>query len=182
MQSAMGEFYQVHQLLSIRRGLLCTRHYHGQKPLCRPSRAVRIRSSDLSGTKNLHPCFPTTSEIRLVLRQLLDCPPERKLKKLYLEGKVLELLSLFCDEVTGKPKSDKEISKEDHRCLIKARDLIDKNFLHPLTIPQIAQQCFLSETKLSRASKPASTAPYMNILLKSAWKWPTNFCRPGSTK
>lgn len=97
--------------------------------------------------------FPTTSEIRLVLRQLLDCPPERKLKKLYLEGKVLELLSLFCDEVTGKPKSDKEISKEDHRCLIKARDLIDKNFLHPLTIPQIAQQCFLSETKLKQGFK-----------------------------
>lgn len=42
--------------------------------------------------------FSTTPEIRLVLQQLLDCPPERKLRKLYLEGKVLELLSLFCDE------------------------------------------------------------------------------------
>ena len=55
--------------------------------------------------------------------------------------------------MTGKSKSDKEISKEDHRCLIKARDLIDKNFLHPLTIPQIAQQCFLSETKLKQGFK-----------------------------
>ena len=31
--------------------------------------------------------FSTTPEIRLVLQQLLDCPPERKLRKLYLEGK-----------------------------------------------------------------------------------------------
>ena len=32
--------------------------------------------------------FSTTPEIRLVLQQLLDCPPERKLRKLYLEGKI----------------------------------------------------------------------------------------------
>ena len=50
--------------------------------------------------------FSTTPEIRLVLQQLLDCPPERKLRKLYLEGKVLELLSLFCDEAIGKQKND----------------------------------------------------------------------------
>lgn len=57
--------------------------------------------------------FSTTPEIRLVLQQLLDCPPERKLRKLYLEGKVLELLSLFCDEAIGKQKNTKDISRED---------------------------------------------------------------------
>ena len=50
--------------------------------------------------------FSTTPEIRLVLQQLLDCPPERKLRKLYLEGKVLELVSLFCEEAIGKQKND----------------------------------------------------------------------------
>ena len=67
--------------------------------------------------------FSTTPEIRLVLQQLLDCPPERKLRKLYLEGKVLELLSLFCDEAIGKQKNTKDISREDYRCLMKARKL-----------------------------------------------------------
>lgn len=97
--------------------------------------------------------FQTTPEIRLVLQQLLDCPPERKLRKLYLEGKVLELVSLFCDGVIDGQKKDKEISKEDYRCLMNARELIDNRFLHPLTIAQIAEQCFLSETKLKQGFK-----------------------------
>ena len=97
--------------------------------------------------------FPTTSEIRLVLQHLVDCPPERKLRKIYLEGKVLELLSLFCDEVVGKQSGDKEISREDYRCLQKASEMIDHNFLHPLTIQHIAQECFLSETKLKQGFK-----------------------------
>lgn len=97
--------------------------------------------------------FSTTPEIRLVLQQLLDCPPERKLRKLYLEGKVLELLSLFCDEAIGKQKNTKDISREDYRCLMKAREIIDNHFLHPLKIAQIAEQCFLSETKLKQGFK-----------------------------
>ena len=97
--------------------------------------------------------FPTTSEIRLVLQHLIDCPPQRKLRKIYLEGKGLELLSLFCDEVVGKQNKDKEISREDYRCLQKAREMIDNHFLHPLTIQQIAQECFLSETKLKQGFK-----------------------------
>ena len=97
--------------------------------------------------------FPTTSEIRLVLQHLIDCPPERKLRKIYLEGKVMELLSLFCDEVVGKQNKDKEISREDYRCLQKAREMIDHKFLHPLTIQQIARECFLSETKLKQGFK-----------------------------
>ena len=70
-----------------------------------------------------------------------------------MEGKVLELLSLFCDEVVGKQSGDKEISREDHRCLQNAREMIDHHFLHPLTIQQIAQECFLSETKLKQGFK-----------------------------
>lgn len=97
--------------------------------------------------------FSTTPEIRLVLQQLSDCPPERKLRKLYLEGKVLELISLFCDEVVGTQKNNKEISREDYRCLMRAREMIDNHFLHPLTIAQIAEQCFLSETKLKQGFK-----------------------------
>ena len=97
--------------------------------------------------------FPTTSEIRLTLQHLVDCPPERKLRKMYLEGKVLELLSLFCEDIVGKRGNEKNISREDYRSLQTARELIDRQFLHPLTIQQIAQECFLSETKLKQGFK-----------------------------
>lgn len=36
---------------------------------------------------------------------------------------------------------------------MKAREIIDNHFLHPLTIAQIAEQCYLSETKLKQGFK-----------------------------
>ncbi len=60
---------------------------------------------------------------------------------------------MFCDEAIGKQKNDKDISREDYRCLMKAREIIDNHFLHPLTIAQIAEQCFFSETKLKQGFK-----------------------------
>lgn len=142
----------------------CTSYYQPGDP-CRTLEIVmeRERFQELTqqletahlicpGQKICSHVFPTTSEIRLVLQQLMDCPPERKLYKLYLEGKALELLSLFCQEAAGK-QGDKGISREDARCLQQARELIDKNFLHPLTLSQIARQCFLSETKLKQGFK-----------------------------
>lgn len=96
--------------------------------------------------------FPTTPQIRLILQQLSACPPEQRLRSLYLEGKVLELVALFCDEVIGK-KSAQHISKTEHQCLLHAQEYIDQHFLHSLTIAQIAKQCFLSETKLKQGFK-----------------------------
>lgn len=60
---------------------------------------------------------------------------------------------MFCDKIIGKQNNDKGISKEDYRYLIKEREIIDNHFLHLLTIAQIAEQCFLSETKLKQGLK-----------------------------
>ena len=97
--------------------------------------------------------FASTPHVRLILQQLIECPVEQQLRKLYLEGKVLELLSVFCNEVIGRQENNRDISKEDYRCMLQARELIDKQFLHPLTITQIAEACFLSETKLKQGFK-----------------------------
>ena len=37
--------------------------------------------------------------------------------------------------------------------LDESEEIIDNHFLHPLTIAQIAEQCFLSETKLKQGFK-----------------------------
>ena len=97
--------------------------------------------------------FASTPRLRLVLRQLLEGPLEQKLRALYLEGKVLELLSVFCSEVVGLDEKRRYISKEDYRSILQARARIDEQFLRPLTISQIAKMCYLSETKLKRGFK-----------------------------
>ncbi len=97
--------------------------------------------------------FASTPRTRLILQQLMECPPDQKLRRLYLEGKALELLSVFCSELLEREEGASGISKDDYHCLAQARQFIDKHFLHPLTIPQIAQVCCLSETKLKKGFK-----------------------------
>ena len=127
--------------------------------------------------------FSTTPEIRLVLQQLLDCPPERKLRKLYLEGKVLELLSTRSRvEAIGKQKNTKDISREDYRCLMKAREIIDNHFLHPLTIAQIAEQCFLSETKLKQGFKICFNCTVYEYIVKKRMEMAYRLLQSGKYK
>ena len=74
----------------------------------------------------------------------------------YAGGKDIDsclLYTSFCDKIIGKQNNDKGISKEGYRYLIKEREIIDNHFLHLLTIAQIAEQCFLSETKLKQGLK-----------------------------
>ncbi len=97
--------------------------------------------------------FASTPRVRLILQQLLECPPQQQLRRLYLEGKILELLSVFCSDILEKKESGSDISKGDYQCLIRARAFIDEHFLHPLTIAQIAGASYLSETKLKRGFK-----------------------------
>ena len=108
---------------------------------------------DLPGTENLFPCV--SYYIRDSIGAATSCrlPSGTEIEEIYLEGKVLELLSLFCDEVVGKQSGDKEISREDYRCLQKAREMIDHHFLHPLTIQQIAPGVFFERNKLKQGFK-----------------------------
>lgn len=97
--------------------------------------------------------FASTPRIRLILQQLLDVPADQRVQKIYLEGKVLELLAVFCTDAVGKSRDSIAISKEDYRCILKAREMIDYHFLEPLTISQIAEASYLSETKLKQYFK-----------------------------
>lgn len=97
--------------------------------------------------------FSSTPRIRLIVQQLFHTPADHRLEKLYLEGKSLELLTAFCTEVAGKGREHCNISKGDFRCILQAREMIDRQFSYPLTISQIAEASYLSETKLKRCFK-----------------------------
>lgn len=145
--------------------LQCESHYQGGQPyrtvslvlerdrfapLAESLESARLLRRDEGITTQI---FPTTPALRLVLQQILDCPADRLLRRVYLEGKALELFSLFWDETAGQKSSGLDLSREDCRLLVQAREFIDRRFLHPLTISQIAGACYLSETKLKQGFK-----------------------------
>lgn len=90
--------------------------------------------------------------MRRVLDEIADCPPERSLRRLFLESKALELIVLFCDMLSLAPAAP-PLTRDTNACLDKARAFIDARYLHPPTTREIARACYLSETALRRGFK-----------------------------
>lgn len=91
-----------------------------------------------------------------ILSQIIDCKICDGLKPMYLEGKILELLAVFLNEIIYQ-RSDKlpelSLSKEDRFALNRAKEILDKTFVHPLTISQLSRKVYLNEFKLKTGFK-----------------------------
>lgn len=79
--------------------------------------------------------FATTPQMRRVLDEIANCPPERSLRRLFLESKALELIVLFCDMLSPAPAAP-PLTRDTNACLDKARAFIDARYLHPPTLSQ----------------------------------------------
>lgn len=97
------------------------------------------------------PKYKITKSVVSILHQILRCNYIDRLKSLYLEGKILELASVFANEVILEKDLaavSNELTISDSATLARIRKLIDENFAEPLTIAELAKLCFMSESKL----------------------------------
>lgn len=95
--------------------------------------------------------YTYTPNVSKILSEIIACPLCEELKKVYLQGKILELIAVYCDEVICQsPVNDFgiRISAEDYAALLQAREIIGQNFAHPLTIPKLAKAAALNEQQL----------------------------------
>lgn len=89
--------------------------------------------------------------IRLILNDILRCRYCGDIKKIYLEGKALELLAVYLDELileNGKSDAVPKLSSADTDALYYARKLLDGNIVSPPTIGQLSRLVCLNEYKL----------------------------------
>lgn len=93
-----------------------------------------------------------TPSVSKILSEILDCPFCGEVRELYVEGKVLELIAVFCEEVICRSPANRfgmSITEKDYEALLSAREFINKNFTHPLTLTSVAKQSAVSEKKLT---------------------------------
>jgi len=89
--------------------------------------------------------------IRLILHDILHCRYRGDIKKIYLEGKALELLAVYLDELileNGKSDALPKLSSSDIDALHYARKLLDGNIVSPPTIGRLSRLVCLNEYKL----------------------------------
>lgn len=109
-----------------------------------------------------------SSEAKIVLSQIMHCSYAGKMKSLYLEGKALELLSIFVSTITAQNSISScaaKLSKTDIESIARARDILDNSVSSHITISSVARSVCLNESKLKSGFKRIYGKPVYTYLL-----------------
>ena len=98
--------------------------------------------------------YPTVSpEMRSLTHQMWNAPYHGAAKQMYLQGKVFELLALHLDLISADSHSRQSLPKLKPKTITSlhhAKDILTKQFEHPPSLPQLAQQVGVSQRSLQR--------------------------------
>lgn len=97
---------------------------------------------------------PNSPELNFVFQQISDCPAEGSTRNLYMEGKVLEVLSLVTHNLEQEQKRRHlpvKLDKKDKRSLGKAVTLMKKDLSAYPSIGELAQTASMSPSRFQIA-------------------------------
>jgi AraC family transcriptional regulator, transcriptional activator of the genes for pyochelin and ferripyochelin receptors len=97
--------------------------------------------------------FPITSEMRHILNQIRNCALGGILKRLFVEAKVIELLTLQIAQINALSKTKKTLKKQDIDKLNEVRDILNKNIYTPYSIEELSRLAGINRTKLQEGFK-----------------------------
>ncbi len=106
--------------------------------------------------------------LKIALQQILNCPYQGALKALYLEGKVLELTTLYFTETLlqkGSNSRTENLSASDISSLYKAKEILDHSIAAPPSLAKLAQMVCLNQFKLKTGFKSIFDRPVYAYVL-----------------
>ncbi len=94
---------------------------------------------------------PLGPELTLIAHQVLNCPFEGTAKRLFIEGKALEILALQLDMFSSSNRRDTETPNQAEReRLEEARRILDTEYSDPPSLLALARRVGLNDFKLKR--------------------------------
>ncbi|MGB6298750.1 MAG: AraC family transcriptional regulator [Rivularia sp. (in: cyanobacteria)] len=96
----------------------------------------------------------TTPQMQVCLHQILNCPYQGATRKIYLEGKALELIAMRLQEVLYEHNSQHDSSEciraNDIERIYHAKEVLRAQFQNPPSLPELARQVGLNQRKLKQ--------------------------------
>ncbi len=96
---------------------------------------------------------PMTPVMSATAKQLLHCPCQGVSQQLYMEGKTLELIGLYFDQLLSNQRSQQQGSapnSDDRDRIFHARDILLSQVANPPTLLELAHQVGLNDRKLKQ--------------------------------
>lgn len=109
-----------------------------------------------------------TPSINAILHQMLKCPYEESLRYLYMEGKLMELVAVYLNEVMYQSKGVSKsisLSKDDIKSIYKAKNILDRSITQKITLSYLSKKVCLNEFKLKKGFKELFGMPVYTYLL-----------------
>jgi AraC-like DNA-binding protein len=93
-----------------------------------------------------------TPKMQTALQQILNCPYQGAIARMYLEGKVWELIALQLSQMTenGEQQNQHFLKSADRERLERARQILGDRFDNPPSLSNLAQEIGLNECALKR--------------------------------
>ncbi len=92
-----------------------------------------------------------------VLQQLVQCAFAEKLRSFYIEAKIVEFITVFLHETTGRRTEERldacKLSREDVQCLVLAKEILDQSYVAPPTVEGLSRKICLNIFKLKNGFK-----------------------------
>lgn len=106
-----------------------------------------------------------------VLEQVLQCGFRGRARQFFLESKVLELVALKLDMISGTPGPSKGMSDRDMHGVLAARDLLLKDLRHPPSIHDLARAAGMSHPRLGKRFKSVFGCSPFELLRQKRLEW-----------
>ncbi|MBI1242177.1 helix-turn-helix transcriptional regulator [Umezakia ovalisporum] len=97
------------------------------------------------------PLGKITLAMHTALQQIINVPYQGIIQRMYLEGKVLELLALQFAQLMDTESAKKpliNLKSADIEKIYQARDIVIRNYEHPPSLLDLAQQIGINDNKL----------------------------------
>ncbi|MEH2179623.1 helix-turn-helix domain-containing protein [Nostoc sp.] len=124
----------------------------------------------------------TTIAIQTVAQQIVNCPYQGITKRLYLQGKVLELMALqlapFLAEQTGVQPSTR-LRNTTSACIYHAREILLSHLENPPSILELAQMVGVSDRTLLRGFRELFGTTVFGYLVNKRMELAEQWLRQG---
>ncbi len=113
-------------------------------------------ATDLNHPTGVSRKYKMTPAVKTILWQIVNNPCQDSLQGIYLEGKILELLAVYLNEMVREEREGPgtvKLSLQDVDSLYQARAILDRSYADPPTIAILAKLTYLNEFKLKSGFK-----------------------------